>query len=283
MTVTSRGCAPSAAAMLRLTAWPAVPSSGCWMSMAAVSVLAVDGEDAVARVDVEAGLGQRRLDVRRPGAAGVDLGDALAVVADRVVGAQQAAGDLARRRDGPAVAAQVADGEAGQHLLEDVVEVGAGLRPRRRRARGAFRLRRCRRRGSSGRRRRRARCARPRGTSGAHSAGGSTRTCRPAKASGAFAGLDRARLAADDDARRADRRRPGAAGHVGRRGWRARQQHLFAVGGELEGPTRSASFSVLRSSSIQRLSVGCRARRSGRSAASGGSRRCPCRPVCRSL
>ncbi len=55
----------------------------------------------------------------------VDLPEAIVIVFDLVVGAQQPAWNSLRLRDGSAVAAQVAHGKCGQHLLEDIVQVRA--------------------------------------------------------------------------------------------------------------------------------------------------------------
>ena len=79
-------------------------------------------------MDVEAGLGEGGLGFGAEVAAGVDLADArhVAVVREDIVGTEEAAGDFAGGGDGAAVAAEVADGEGGEHLLKDVVEVGAG-------------------------------------------------------------------------------------------------------------------------------------------------------------
>src|SRR6202034_1351464 len=57
-------------------------------------VLAADGEQIFARLDVDAGLGERRLEMRVPVFATVDFLEAVAAVFDGVVGAEQADADV---------------------------------------------------------------------------------------------------------------------------------------------------------------------------------------------
>ena len=87
--------------------------------------LPFNGENAVARGHIQAGLRERWFLAGMEEAAGVNLFQAVVVVFDFVVGAQQAARDFFRLWNGAAEAAQMADREGAQHLLEDVVELRA--------------------------------------------------------------------------------------------------------------------------------------------------------------
>ena len=68
---------------------------------------------------------QRRLHLRIPTLPDVDFLEAVAAVRDLVIRAQQAAGDGFSQRNIAAAAAQVAAGHLAQHVLEDIVQVGA--------------------------------------------------------------------------------------------------------------------------------------------------------------
>jgi len=124
-TVTSRRLPPFAGAMRSDCGWSAVPSSACWMSDRAGQLQPVDRDDAVARSHVETRLCQRRRHPRVEVAAGIDLRQAVAIAADDVVRAEQPARNAAGARNGAAAPAQMADGKGAQHVLKDVVEVRA--------------------------------------------------------------------------------------------------------------------------------------------------------------
>ena len=92
----------------RLITLPAVPSSSLLNVDGRGEFLAVDGEDAVAHRDIQAGLRQRGFLARIEDAAGVDLLQAIAIVFDLVVRAEQAAGNFLGFGNCAAIAAQVA-------------------------------------------------------------------------------------------------------------------------------------------------------------------------------
>src|ERR1019366_8391170 len=84
-----------------------------------------DGQQVVARTDVQARLYQRRLQLRVPTLPGVDFLKAVTAVRDLVIRAQQAARDGFGERNITAAAAQMAARYFAQDVLEDVIQVGA--------------------------------------------------------------------------------------------------------------------------------------------------------------
>ena len=80
-----------------------------------VQFAAVDGEQVVALDDVDAGQGQRRGQRRSPVLTVVDLGELVAIVLDRVVGAEQP-GLRRIRRSMRTAHEHVADLNFAQHL-----------------------------------------------------------------------------------------------------------------------------------------------------------------------
>ncbi len=137
----------------------------CIHIVAAVQFAAVDREQVFAGFDIDAGLGQRRMQIGIPVLAIVDMREPVAAVGDRVIGAEQADFDLGHVRIGAAAHEHVPDRDVSQHLAEQEIEIVAARRRWPGMARSVFRPRPDPVRESAGRRRSRARCARPRGTS----------------------------------------------------------------------------------------------------------------------
>src|ERR1700678_292875 len=88
-------------------------------------LFASDRKDAVAGVDVAYRLSERRLLVRIPASADQNPRQAVVAVFDCVISAEQPARNFLSLRDLSSSAAQMADRETAEHLLEDVVEVAA--------------------------------------------------------------------------------------------------------------------------------------------------------------
>jgi hypothetical protein len=89
-------------------------------------LLSVDGKNTVAGLEVEAGLCERRFFVGIVVAAGINLRQAVAIVVDGIVGAEQAAGHAAGPRNSAAAAPKVAYRKLTQHFLKNVIEIGPG-------------------------------------------------------------------------------------------------------------------------------------------------------------
>ena len=87
---------------------------------------AVDGQQVIARRDVDPRLGQRRAQVGIPVLAVVDPGETVAPVFDRVIRAQQAGRHAVHFGQVAAADSQVADLDPAQHLGEKIVQVAAG-------------------------------------------------------------------------------------------------------------------------------------------------------------
>ena len=95
------------------------------MLSGALQLDAVDREDVVADVDVDARRRERRAQIRIPALVVVDARDLVAPAFDREVSAEQTA--RRRRHVGHVAAAhvRVADRDLGAHVVEQVVEIGA--------------------------------------------------------------------------------------------------------------------------------------------------------------
>src|SRR5450432_1390279 len=89
-------------------------------------LLSVDGENAIARAEIESGLREWSGVARIELPARIDFRQTVAIVADGVVGSQQPAGHAASAGNCASATPQMPDREFPQHLLKNVVEVGSG-------------------------------------------------------------------------------------------------------------------------------------------------------------
>ena len=89
------------------------------------NLLPVHGQQIFAGNDIDAGLGERRAQLRVPILAVVDAGEAVAAILDGVVGAEESAGHVGNFGEVAATDAQMADGEAAERFLEKIIQIDA--------------------------------------------------------------------------------------------------------------------------------------------------------------